>query len=287
MRPKFVGRAPVLRAACAVGVMFSAWTAAAQDADVARPPEPAKKPVVIGVKAGIDGVYKLGRWTPVRIDVLAGPNSEAADLVLQTADSDDVACSYPPISLQLNAGRTTTVTGYVRFGSADPSLNIMVRTPTDGIVNETFTTDRFDGRPHMGYPLNAGDRVVVCVGRSSTLRQMADAFGRNNQQQQKLVVAEVSSPLQLPTRASGYDAVDAVLISADQLDRYAALTPDSAQAGALREYLESGGRVFVVCGRDAPTLLGPGGPLSTICGLKTDAPVPLPRAGARGLRRRQ
>lgn len=267
-------------AAVVLSVVFAAGAAVAQETDVAKKQKLPERPVVIGVRAGIDGAYKLGCWTPVELEILAGPKSEAGELVLATPDGDGVACSYPPVAVQLTAGRTVRVVGYVRFGKPDPELKVALRTPTDGLLEDRFTTDQFDGRPHIDYPLAAGDRLIVALGRSSTLRQVAELAARNNQQEQKLEIAQLEYALQLPTRSAALEAADAVVIYADQLDRFATLTADSAQAAALREYLQFGGRVIVVAGRDAPALLGPKGPLASIAGLKTGAPVPLPRAAA-------
>ncbi len=172
--------------------------AVAQEPDAAKRQKLPERPVIIGVRAGIDGAYKLGCWTPVELEILAGPKSEAGELVLTTADGDGVACSYPPLAVQLTAGRTVRVVGYVRFGKSDPELKVALRTPTDGLLDERFTTDQFDGRPHLDYPLAAGDRLIVALGRSSTLRQVAELAARNNQQQQKLEIAQLEFALQTP-----------------------------------------------------------------------------------------
>lgn len=246
----------------------------------AQSPQAASQaPAFQAVQAGTEGFYKLGCWTPVTVAVAAGDKSQAATLVLSVADADGVPCDYPPIPMQLLGGRTARATGYVRFGNAEVTLEAKLVTEHDGLIAERFQTDSFDERPHLDYPLPLGERLVICVGRSSTLRQVAEASSRG-ERAKKVHVAQVDDVLRLPTRAMGYEGVDAVVLAADKLARYAALTADSAQAAALREYVRFGGRVIVVCGGDARQLLGAKGPLADIAGLKTGDAVPLPRTAA-------
>lgn len=236
-------------------------------------------PVFCAVQAGTEGFYKLGCWTPVTVGIEASDKSQSAMLVFSVADADGVPCDYPPIPVQLLGGRVTQATGYVRFGNAEATLEAKLLTEHDGLIAEKFQTDAFDERPHLDYPLPLGERLVVCVGRSSTLRQVAEASSRG-EQAKKVRVAQVDDVLRLPTRAMGYEGVDAVVLAADKLGRYASLASDSAQAAALREYVRFGGRLIVVCGTDARQLLGGNGPLAEIAGLKMGDAVSLPRTAA-------
>ncbi|MBA4018874.1 MAG: hypothetical protein C0483_17030 [Pirellula sp.] len=243
------------------------------------PQTPLKAPMFRSVRAGTEGFYKLGCWTPVTVGIEASDKSQSAMLVFSVADSDGVPCDYPPIPVQLLGGRVTSATGYVRFGNAEVTLEAKLLTEHDGLISEKFQTDSFDERPHLDYPVPLGERLVFCVGRSSTLRQVAEASSRG-ERAKKVRVAQVDDVLRLPTRAMGYEGVDAVVLAADKLGRYAALTSDSAQAAALREYVQFGGRVIVVCGTDARQLLGARGPLADVAGLKLGDAVPLPRTAA-------
>ena len=261
----------VATALCYANVAASLWAQS--------PQAPPKVPVFRSVQAGTEGFYKLGCWTPVTVGIEASDKSQSAMLVFSVADADGVPCDYPPIPVQLLGGRVTSATGYVRFGNAEVTLEAKLLTEHDGLISEKFQTDSFDERPHLDYPLPLGERLVFCVGRSSTLRQVAEASSRG-ERAKKLHVAQVDDVLRLPTRAMGYEGVDAVVLAADKLGRYAALASDSAQAAALQEYVRFGGRVIVVCGTDARPLLGANGPLAEIAGLKMGDAVPLPRTAA-------
>ena len=179
-----------------------------------------KVPVFRSVQAGTEGFYKLGCWTPVTVGIEASDKSQSAMLVFSVADADGVPCDYPPISVQMLGGRVANATGYVRFGNAEATLEAKLLTEHDGLISEKFQTDSFDERPHLDYPLPLGERLVFCVGRSSTLRQVAEASSRG-ERAKKVQIAQVDDVLRLPTRALGYEGVDAVVLAADKLGRYA------------------------------------------------------------------
>lgn len=231
------------------------------------------RPAFFDLRVGYDKQYKLGCWTPVRVAVWsglpAGAPAASGTLRLETSDGDDVPCVYTSDSFQLRAGGMTDVTMYVRFGNGSPRLELSLL--INGSEKHSESIDCRDGN-HEGFemPLDAAERLVLAVGQSGTIDEVAGRGGVAD-----LAVAHVSV-LDLPTRAYGYDAADAVLLSADLLDRYATLTPDGPQIAALGEWLQSGGKLTVVAGRDAPLLFASPA-WQKLAPITVGAPVPLPR----------
>jgi hypothetical protein len=220
------------------------------DAPTAAPPADGR-PRFIDVRVGFDKKYKLGVWTPVRVAVWSGQPAGSApvngSLSLETADGDDVPCVYTSDPFQVRGGGVTDVTMYVRFGNSAPSMTLTLFLNGDEALRETIDA-REGERENFELPLQGAERLVLAVGHSSTIDEVAGRSGVAD-----LSVAHVSV-LDLPTRSYGYDGADAVLLSADLLDRYATLTADGPQVAALGEWLQSGGKLTIVAGRDAPLL---------------------------------
>lgn len=264
-----------------VGLASTTLRAQATDAPPAAPAAGAQvpkgvradRPGFVDLRVGYDKKYKLGCWTPVRVAVWsglpAGSPPTTGSLSLETADGDDVRCVYASEPFQLRAGGLTDVTMYVRFGSSAPSITLTLFANGGKALVETI--DCRDGN-HEGFelPLNAAEKLVLSVGRSSTIDEVAGRGGVAD-----LSVAHVAVP-DLPTRAYGYDGADAVLLSADLIDRYATLTADGPQIAALGEWLQSGGKLTIVAGRDAPLLFASPA-WQKLAPIKVGNPVPLPR----------
>ena len=272
------------RAACRLGFARALFAGAALlivSAAVAQQPETAE-PVaadgdarIVDVQVGFDRHYKLGCWTPVRVVVASGlargDASKTALLRLETTDGDGTEYVTASEPMQLTPGMPTTATIYVRFGSRLPAMTLTLLS-ADGA---TLLTEKLesgdDARPGFAAPMSADERLVVCLGRSTALD---DVVGRTGVAE--LVAAKLSNVGDLPTRAIGYDGVDAVLLSADRLDRYSNLTAAGSQTAALVDWLQSGGRLTIVAGNDAGLIFALPA-FQRLAAIQVAEPVTLPR----------
>lgn len=235
------------------------------------------KPRFVDLRVGFDRSYKVGCWTPVRIAVSSGlPKDSAAVtgvLRLETVDGDDVPSVYTSDPFQLAGGKPTSVVMYVRFGNSTPSLTLTLLVDGQGVLKETVNCQ--EGlRPNFVPALGAEERLVLCVGRSSTLDEVAAKSGVEN-----LTQARISDVAELPTRSYGYDGVDAVLLTTDDVNRYSSFTPDGPQVAALLDWLQSGGKVTVIAGSDA-RLVFASAAWQKLAPITVGEPVPLPRSVA-------
>ncbi|MCE9603998.1 MAG: hypothetical protein K8U03_03750 [Planctomycetia bacterium] len=235
------------------------------------------KPRIVDLHVGYDKLYKLGCWTPVRValqgGLAAGTAPSTAVLQLETSDGDDVPSIYASAPLQLSAGKPTAVTMYVRFGNSMPTMTLTLLVEGRSVLREEVNSQE-DLRPGFQPPLPPGERLAICVGRSSAFDEVAGRFGVSD-----LASAHFNDVAELPGKSYGYDGVDVVLLAADDVQRYASLTPDGAQIGALREWLEFGGKVTIVAGNDARLLFGSPA-WQKLASVQVSEAVPLPRTAA-------
>ena len=230
---------------------------------------------ILDLQVGFDRHYKLGSWTPVRVVVDSGLTRGAAPktalLRLETTDGDGTAYFTTSEPIQLMPGMPTTATMYVRFGSRMPAMTLTML-GTDG---STLLTEKLesgdDARPGFESPMSTDERLVVCLGRTTALDEVVGRAGVAD-----LVAAKLASIGDLPTRSIGYDGVDAVLLAADKLDLYSALTADGPQTAALVDWLQSGGKLTIVAGNDAALVFAHPA-FRMLAPIQVGEPVTLPR----------
>lgn len=222
-----------------------------------------------GVVVGIEGHYRLGHLTAVRLTSEAlKQDHRRGDLRLVTRDGDgnDVSySSYPAFDSALNADREL---GYVAVGveAAPLALHAVgsaqqqasgdgaeadLASATEQVILET----RF---PESGNPLRGPALIpsqmpwVVSIGdplgidKLGTSNVMVDQLG-------SIAVTNVQSSASLPWSAVGYSGVDMVLINSSGLGILQQMKP--AQHQALVSWLGQGGRVMVCLGQYAPEML--------------------------------
>src|SRR5215210_2318674 len=72
--------------------------------------------------------FKVGTWTPVRVDLKGGPARFQGALEVVVPD-DDGTPTLVRRAVDVAPGALTTVTAYVRPGSTDPELKVHVLEP--------------------------------------------------------------------------------------------------------------------------------------------------------------
>jgi len=218
--------------------------------------EASPEPVIKEVRIGFAGLYKLGYWTPVEVDVAAGNSSQTATLQLILPDNDGVASRVTSDPVSLIPGRLTTVRMFARFGLADADLLARL------IVEEQVVAERswspYDSS-ESGIPqaLPATDRLIVTVGPNLNI-ETALRIKLNN-----IHFAQLNGIENLPTRWFGYEGVNQLILVTSQADLYRGLEQNNRSA-ALLQWVRLGGKVLLTAGRSAPELFQPESPLGTL-----------------------
>ncbi len=250
-------------------------------ASVAAAQAPAK-PQLVDVRVGVGQHYKQGCWTPVELVFQGGSELVTGIVELTVPDGDDVPVHYRSGSVQLTPGRTTSVTVYAKFGRVSSGVEVEFRVGAKALLSVRLD-DSFDERLSLPAPITTGDRLILCIGRSSTLSEVARNLELRRARYgstQRAVVVSVDDPLHLPTRWYAYESFDAVVLLPKRVEDFAALTHDSAQIKALLQWVQLGGRLWTATSLETLPLFAAGAALGDLAPSLTSETVPLPRTTA-------
>ncbi|MEZ6057041.1 MAG: hypothetical protein R3C01_10085 [Planctomycetaceae bacterium] len=200
------------------------------------------------VTVGIDGAYKLGRWTPVRVE-FDQPLPEGSRVTVSTRDADG---NRAVVTLEAEgdrqyrgltiSGRTGTAFRFDVHDAATPSKVIASQSITPG--GESGVMEYRQGTnfwlligTHPGF-VEAVDLLNPFVDETREQRSELDVV-------QRLVQPLSISADQLPTRFEEYDAIHSIVLERGDLT--------APQAAALEQWVNAGGNLMVVAGRHART----------------------------------
>ncbi|MCG8651961.1 MAG: hypothetical protein MI861_19125, partial [Pirellulales bacterium] len=191
------------------------------------------------VQVGIEGHYRAGRWTALRV---VGDGATSANCTeIETRDGDGVRVIYRQ-STPLAAGGW----GYVVPGTEAAPL--IVRGEQDQLLSTRF--------PALGSPSRGASMIplkmpwIVIIGDPMNIDQIGanDLLDRDS-----LVAASMpQTAAGFPDSVLGYDGVDMMVINGSGTELLASLS--AAQRAAIAGWLTSGGHLFLSLGKSAPEL---------------------------------
>ncbi len=195
-------------------------------------------PVVVG----IDGHYRVGCWTAIRVDATSGAHAPASELEIETLDGDGVRVVYRQ-SESLTAGGF----GYAVPGSEAAPL--VIRSDQESWVSTRF--------PIAGVPAKGPSMIprsmpwVIVIGDALGI----DQIGANEllNRSASVAVTTPKSSASMPDRSIGYEGVDAILVTGQGAELLASLQPP--QQLALKRWLLSGGRLILTLGESSTQLI--------------------------------
>lgn len=206
-------------------------------------------PIIIeNIRVGLgedisDQAYRVGRWTPVQIDLQAGAERFRGSLRVLVADDDGTPTSVAE-AVDIPARTTAPVVAYVRPGTSIAEFTV-----------EVFAEGR--RRPiavrSTGDPaaIEASRLVIATLGSPqgidliSTLPEFK-VETENASMDPQIRLVRVGVPRGIPTKWYGYDGVDAVVLDTNDSQALAAL--DSFRNLALKEWVRNGGHLVVTVG---------------------------------------
>lgn len=257
--------------ASAVFSLIDAATAAASDS----------RPAIVRADAGILNVFKVGCWTPIRvavehIDGLAMPRVEVT-----VKDSDGVPTTAASAISKSAAskGQSTSIV-YTKVGRTGSSIEVSL---FDGDTRLDQLTIRPDARlkPNSAaVAVPATSELVVSLGLSSYGLKEALPDREADAAQPARQLVELQQVTEMPTEWFGYESVNALLISAADVELCHTLAADVKRFDALTRWVELGGRLVVLSGAStAEKVFAKDGPLGRFAPGKFEEVVRLPETG--------
>ncbi|MEX2093882.1 MAG: hypothetical protein WD971_14445, partial [Pirellulales bacterium] len=240
------------RGTFALGLLaWAFWTAPTWAADV-------ESPRIAQCRIGFDGTFKVGHWTPVWVTTTGNLAAAKATIEATTADSDGVAVT---VSVAAESGGPTLL--YTRIGRLGSAVQVKL-VDEDGLVLDRIELSAQRGQEggarYIALP-SIGELILQVGSGSLGLNEvLTDQEATDGSLTSGFVqVTDVES---LPTDWFGYEAVDVLVLTTSDLAFCERLAGDERRLGALRRWLELGGRLVVCSGRSATKLIGAGMPLA-------------------------
>ncbi len=226
---------------------------------------------------GLDGVYKLGCWTPVEVTLRGGSETERGYVELTLADTDGVPTTVRSSHdnlVRIDPGKISLVRLFVRSGQSNSPLT--ARFVVDGKVRTRrifYGGNRSQSGGITG-GLPATSRLHLVFGPAVGIEDLLKADYQENLLT-KTRIAHLENAAMLPARWIGYEGFDTVLLTTSQPELYDSLQPGTPQLDALQQWVERGGRLVIFCGREGSKLLGDHGPLARLIPGRYEKQVPL------------
>ncbi len=209
---------------------WTSWSAAQDERDVLT---------VQAVRLGIGGACKAGFWTPIWLDLKAGPNGASGTLEFIIPDGDNVPVIYGDEksgAVSLGPNHDATLLRYAKIGRENAPIRVRLR---DG--DRVVWSQELTGLPAR---LAATQELVVGIGDDLNLKEAI--AGTRRSPELSLAVVQTRSAADLPDQWLGYEGVDWVVLAVGDGSHLASLS--TAQREALLDWLRLGGRMVISAG---------------------------------------
>jgi hypothetical protein len=204
-----------------------------------------------GPIADAPGRFKVGLWTPISVDVQAGPKGlPNCDLIVETPDSENVATHFTVPIGQLDKHQQRTVLTYAKPGNSEGRFNFTIRTQKGELLATSASSQ---------FPLDLRGRIYLTLGSRLDLQKVfTDPEMRRRrpelgQEQDKddtfpRFAAFETDPDRLPALALGYDAVDLMILTTAGDPKFLQRLRrdnDGDKLKAIAGWVRQGGRLIV------------------------------------------
>jgi hypothetical protein len=198
--------------------------------------------------------FKSGAWTPVYVDITAGPDGlENGQLIVEVNDSDDIQSNYVVPLPRLDPREAFTAIAYAKPGSAGGGLVATVRVGDKRFfLKKSIEEYQSFGLDEVLY-LTLGSRLpglrrTVAAINESAIEPQGPQQWKGFFRPRAAFVDDVEL---LPTRWYGYSSADLLILTTGNLDFVTKLLNDQKnRKQALGEWVRRGGRLLISMGRN-------------------------------------
>lgn len=197
--------------------------------------------------------FKTGAWTPVYVDITAGPQGlENASLTIETTDNDDIQNTYKVPLPRLDPKEYYQAITYTKAGSQGGNFDITIQDDQNHKASKTLSFSDF------GY-LNLNELLYLSAGaRLPGLRRLANGISEESQkpnsprsQFYQPRASYVDDADQLPTRWFGYDSIDLLILTTGNEEFTRKLLEDQKRRKeSLAEWVQQGGHLIISTGKN-------------------------------------
>ncbi|QEH32824.1 hypothetical protein OJF2_13080 [Aquisphaera giovannonii] len=245
-------------------ILLGALAALLAAAGSPRPATAAPPVEIQSVRVGLGGEnsFKVGCWTPIRIQLHAGASRFSGQVELLVPDDDGILTSYRTPA-EVAAGSTATVAAYARPGSREFELKIRLLDAQGARLLEVNEEQVLPSPPKALLPFES---AILTLGQPMGVDQVpllpgfVGSSGGAAGATPEVVIQRIEAPdVSLPGRWYGYDSARAIVV--DTNDREGLKALDGLRGEALVDWVRHGGHLVVSVGSNwqavRDSVLGP------------------------------
>jgi hypothetical protein len=204
------------------------------------------------IELGLKNYYKVGVWTPVRVEVSGTGELEKPRVEVIVADSDGV-----PTTAVVSLAPTRTnrdpqsAVVYTKAGRVSSPIKVSLFDRDRRVDEHTMQPTAKTESDFAATALPATSEVLVTIGPGS--KYLEGALPVHESGGAKLIrqLVELGRVDNLPLDWFGYEAVDTLIIFAGDGRACRELAADARRFEALSQWVEGGGRLILVSGAQA------------------------------------
>ncbi len=197
--------------------------------------------VISDITIGINGLYKLGAWAPVRVTLSADAQSLDGTLRILVPDGDGQMSAYESGAYSIGAGQGQQVWTYVKVGRATFPLTAEF-VETGGQVHQKTIPNRDVPKPRL-----SSEGTVISIGRDPDVETALKLRVRPAREQ--LFHRSIRETSALPNHLLGYAGIDVIMIIASDAEMLAQL--NDQQREAIISWTRLGGSLVVTAATDS------------------------------------
>jgi hypothetical protein len=196
--------------------------------------------VIEDVRLGFNGVYKVGRWTPLVVTIRSNRKERVqGELAVEVVDGDGAASLIREPGVTIAPRTSIVVRMLVKPGRPQGRLTVRFESQAD-VVERTFAGG--DIKP----ALLATQELFLEVGRPIGLDRLRQFYSSTSLDLPAAALEK--DPRALPADWLGYDAVDVVAVTTSETEVLAGW--DARRIDAIERWVRLGGKLILCVGRN-------------------------------------
>jgi hypothetical protein len=214
-------------------------------------------------RLGSDHLFKSGCWTPVYVDVTAGPQgTPKADIVVETDDCDDVRSRFTMALPPLEPKEAFTLLTYTKPGSTSAELTASaviedrtVAMKADQLLAKDLNSQIFLA---IGSRLPTLRRAFALIKGTPKVQGEEEGSGMDDgDSPRRLAVLDLAQ--MMPNRWFAYEPIDVMILTTGNREFITSLINErEGRKDALADWVRRGGRIIVSVGKNQDLVPGLG-----------------------------
>ena len=217
-----------------------------------------ESPSIKSVEIGLEGNFKLGFWTSLRIAIEGGETDQPCLLNWSAPDGEGIAAkTMDPSSFVVEAGSTVVQERLIRVGRRRPEILVELL----GDDGEFYDRDRLRSNQLNAGLMRSDELFVVELGNDSGfMKWVSDRIGQSDDQ--PVQMANFTSPLPIPTDWLALSSVDLMVVSTSDPSLWE--PKYEAQWKSVTEWVRHGGALVLLCGQQGEIVTSAESPLKPL-----------------------